>query len=78
MPKPCGEFVETVAYVDASDAANKKTRRSHTGYVMFCNKAPVLWFSKQTKNTVEASTFGSEFIALKQCVEAITHLRYKL
>ena len=41
------------------------------------NSAPVIWYSKR-QNTVEASTFGSEFIALKACVEAITHLRYKL
>jgi hypothetical protein len=27
---------------------------------------------------VEASTFSSEFIALKTCIEAITALRYKL
>jgi len=77
MPKPRGRGVETLAYVDASHAANKKTRRSHTGYVIFVNSAPVLWHSKK-QNTVEASTFGSEFIALKACIEAITHLRYKL
>ena len=77
MPEPRGMSVETTAYVDASHAANKKTRRSHTGYLIFVNSAPVLWYSKR-QNTVEASTFGSEFIALKACVEAITHLRYKL
>ena len=27
---------------------------------------------------IEARTFGSEYIALKECVEAITHLRFKL
>ena len=30
------------------------------------------------QNTVEASTFGAAFIALKTCVEAIVHLQYKL
>ncbi|CAJ1933593.1 unnamed protein product [Cylindrotheca closterium] len=77
MPKPRGRQVGSLAYVDASHAANKKTRRSHTGYVIFLNRAPIVWHSRR-QNTVEASTFGAEFIALKSCIEAITHLRYKL
>ena len=60
-----------------SRAANQQTRRSHTGYVIFVNRAPVLRYSKR-QNTVEASTFSSEFIALKACTEAIVHLRFKL
>ena len=44
---------------------------------MFCNKAPIIWHSKQ-QNTVEASTFGSEFQAMKNAVELIEALRYKL
>jgi hypothetical protein len=77
MPPPRGRGVDTLAYVDASHAANKKTRRSHTGYVIFLNSAPIIWYSKK-QSTVEASTFGAEFMALKVCIEAITHLRYKL
>lgn len=77
MPEPHGRPVLMTAFVDASHAANKKTRRSHTGYVIFINRAPIVWHSKK-QNTIEASTFGSEFIAMKACVEAITHLRYKL
>ncbi|CAJ1955423.1 unnamed protein product [Cylindrotheca closterium] len=77
MPKPRGRRVGSLAYVDALHAANKKTRRSHTGYVIFLNRAPIIWHSRR-QNTVEASTFGAEFIALKSCIEAITHLRYKL
>jgi hypothetical protein len=76
-PKPRGRSVGSTAWVDASHGANKKTRKSHTGYVIFLNRAPILWHSKR-QNTVEASTFGSEFIALKSCIEAITHLRFKL
>lgn len=44
---------------------------------MFCNRAPVIWYSKR-QNGVESSTFGSEFIALKSAVELISVLRYKL
>ena len=53
------------------------TRRSHTGILTFLNMAPVCWFSKR-QNTVESSTFSSEFIALKTAVEHIMALRYKL
>ena len=77
MPEPHGKPVLMTAWVDASHAANKKTRRSHTGYVIFVNRAPIVWHSKK-QNTVEASTFGSEFIAMKACIEGITYLRYKL
>lgn len=77
IPEPLGREITTTAYVDASHAANKVTRRSHTGFILFLNRAPVLWYSKR-QNTVEASTFSSEFIAAKCCVEHITALRFKL
>jgi hypothetical protein len=41
------------------------------------NRAPILWFSKR-QNTVETSTFGSEFVALRIATELIQGLRYKL
>ena len=77
MPKPRGRGVNITAFVDASHAANKVTRRSHTGFLIFLNRAPIIWYSKR-QNTVESSTFSSEFIAMKACVEHITALRYKL
>ena len=77
MPEPRGQSVNTTAFVDASHATNKVTRRSHTGFIIFVNRAPVSWFSKRQK-TVESSTFSSEFIAMKACVESIQTLRFKL
>ena len=41
------------------------------------NRAPIIWYSKR-QNTVEASTFGSEFQAIKNAVELTESLRYKL
>ena len=77
MPLPRGMVVEITAYCDASYATNKVTRKSHTGFIIFVNKAPVIWHSKK-QNTVEGSTFGAEYIALKACIEAIVSLRFKL
>ncbi|KAI2503237.1 Reverse transcriptase (RNA-dependent DNA polymerase) [Fragilaria crotonensis] len=77
MPVPRGRSVTTTAYVDASHGANKVTRRSHTGYILFLNRAPIVWYSKK-QQTVETSAFSAEFIAMKACLEAIEHLRFKL
>ena len=77
MPKARGRSVVTTAMVDASHGANKITRRSHSGHVLFVNRAPVKWYSKR-QQTVETSAFSSEFIAMKHCLEDIEHLRFKL
>ena len=77
MPEPLGNPVQTLAYVDANHAGNIKTRRSHSGILIYVNQAPIVWYSKR-QNTVEASSFGSEYIALRICTEMVEALRYKL
>ena len=77
MPKPRGNSMSTHCFVDANHASDTETRRSQTGILLFCNSAPVIWFSKR-QNSVEASTFGSEFTAMKNAIELIEALRYKL
>ena len=47
MPRPRVRSVVTSAFVDASHRANRVTRRSHSGYVLFINRAPVKWMSKR-------------------------------
>lgn len=77
MPPPRGNSMSTHCFVDASHGSDRATRRSQTGILLFCNKAPTIWHSKR-QNTVEASTFGSEFQAMKNAVELAEALRYKL
>jgi hypothetical protein len=77
IPEPRGKEVGIHCFVDASHAADKVTRRSQTGILIFINKAPITFYSKR-QNSVETSTFGSEFTACKQAVELIKALRYKL
>ena len=77
MPEPRGKQVQLTCFVDADHAGCKETRRSHTGVLIFVNRAPILWFSKR-QTTVETSTFGSEIIALRISVELVEGLRYKL
>lgn len=77
MPEPLGNEVSIHCFVDASHASDMATRRSQTGILIFINKAPVIFYSKR-QNSVETSTFGSEFTATKQAIELVKALRYKL
>jgi hypothetical protein len=63
--------------VDVDHAGDKLTRQSRTGVVIFLNGAPIYWYSKK-QTTVETSSFGSEFVALKIATETLRGLRYKL
>ena len=65
MPKPKGKPVITSCFVDANHAGNVVTRRSYSGILLYVNKnAPFVWYSKR-QNTVESSSFGSKFVALR-------------
>ena len=64
IPEARGEEVDITVFVDAGHAGNKITRRSYTGIIIYVNMTPIIWFSKR-QNTVESSTFGSEFVALR-------------
>ena len=77
MPEPRGEPVSMTCFCDADHAGCLQTRRSHTGVIIFVNRAPILWHSKR-QNTVETASFGSEFVAMKTAIEMIEALRYKL
>lgn len=76
-PEPRGKPVQINCFVDSDHAGNTITRRSQTGILIYLNMAPIFWFSKK-QNTVETSTFSSEFVALKIAAEKIISLRYKL
>ena len=77
MPEPRGDSVTINEFVEASHASDKRTRRSHKGYVTFLNRAPIIFYSKQ-QSTVKSSTFSNKFIAMKTCTEHIILLRFKL
>jgi hypothetical protein len=76
-PAPRGNPILILCFVDADHAGNRITRRSYSGIIIFCNCAPIQWYSKH-QNTVESSSFGSEFVALRIANEMIKALRYKL
>jgi hypothetical protein len=77
MPEPRGRSVTSTCFVDADHAGCRLTRRSHSGVLIFVNRAPIIWFSKR-QATVESSTFGSESVAMRIAFDLIEGLRYKL
>ncbi|CAJ1952577.1 unnamed protein product [Cylindrotheca closterium] len=77
MPEALGQAVKIVMFVDASHASNLVTRQSRTGVLILLNHAPIVWYLKK-QNTVETSSFGSAFAALKTGVELVEGLVYKL
>ena len=77
MPEPRGLGFIMCAKVDADHASDTITRRSRMGFLVYLICAPIYWWSKK-QNSMESSSFGSKFIAMKQCCEYVRGLRYKL
>jgi hypothetical protein len=43
MPPPLGKEVDLHMMVDSDHAGEKRTRCSRTGFIIFCNLAPIIW-----------------------------------
>jgi hypothetical protein len=76
-PEPLGKPLSIHCIVDANLAGDVVTRRSQTDILIFLNRAPVVWHCKR-QNTVESSTFRLEIVAMKNAIELIKSLKYKL
>ena len=77
MPKPRGNGMIMMVYVDGDHAGDTVTRISRTGFVIFLNSAPIYWSSKK-QTSCKTSSFGSEFCAMKQATCHLRGLCYKL
>ena len=75
MPKMAS--TDITCYFDADHASDLVTRRSVTGILLFLGSTPVRWYSKR-QNTVESSTYGSEFVAARISKDMVMEFRYKL
>ena len=51
-------------FSNADHAGNQATCCSFTGILIYVNRVPIIWNSKK-QNTLETSTFGSEFVAMR-------------
>ena len=77
MPGPRGQSMRMICYVDSDHAGDNVRRRSRTGFLVFLQSMPIYWMSKK-QTSIETSSFGSEFIVMKQCTEYVRGLRYRL
>jgi hypothetical protein len=77
MPKPRGKTLVIRLFVDSDHAGDVLVRRSRTGFIIYLNGAPIIWYSKR-QGTIETSVFGAEFVAMKVGFETCRGLRYKL
>ena len=76
-PPPRGKPMQITVFADAAHADCLVTRCSTTGIIIFINGTPIQWYSKR-QNTVESSTYGSEFVAMRIATELTIGLRADL
>jgi hypothetical protein len=74
---PLGKDIDLRMMDDSDHAGEKRTRHSYTGFMIFCNLAPIVWLLKQ-QATNETSVFGAEFVAMKHGIKTLRRLRYKI
>jgi hypothetical protein len=77
FPEPLVPEMDINIFVDANHAHNKVMGRSVTRLFCFVGSTPVSWRSKR-QASVQTSTFGAEFTALKKAVKEGITLRYYL
>ena len=70
MPEPKGKSVANAEMLS-------RDARILLGTINYVQNAPIICFSKR-QNTVESSSFGSEFVALRAAKDLLVPLRYKL
>jgi hypothetical protein len=76
-PVARGKAIDLRLFVDSDHAEEQFMHRSRTGFVIYLNMAPFVWFSKR-QPTVDSSVFGAEFVSMKNGIETTGGLRYKL
>jgi hypothetical protein len=76
-PLPRGRYVVTTTYVDANLFHDHINGRALTAVLHLINGTPIDWYCKR-QATVEAATYGSEFVAARTAVDQIIDLRYTL
>ena len=77
VPEPQGKQVDICMFVDSNHAGDKVSCRSRSGFLINGDNTLVQWFSKK-QSTGETSVFGAKFVTMKQGIDALRGLRYKL
>ena len=76
-PEHQGQEVDIIMFVDSDHEGDKVSHRSRSSFLKYMSTTHMQWFSKK-QSTVETSVFGAEFIAIKQSIDALRGLSFKL
>ena len=77
MSEPLGQPFVMIFFVNSDHAGESVTRRSRTGCIIFLKNESIYWISKK-QSSCKTSTFGSNFVAMKQATEYVRGVWYKL
>ena len=77
MPAPRGVGFTMTVYVDCDLGGDCVTRSSRTGFAVFLNGVTI-YLMRKKQSSCEFSTYGLELTDMKQAVEYVRGLRYKL
>ena len=76
-PKPKGRAVQISCFVDSYHGGDQINQIPRTGILVLLNSDPIMWYLKR-ENTVDNSTFCSDFLSTNQAVEMLKVPKYKL
>lgn len=77
LPVPLMNELSTNIFIDSNHGHDRITGRSITGMISFVGRTPITNVSKR-QSSVQTTTFGAEFVALKKAVEEAITIRYYL
>ncbi len=73
MPEPLGRGINVHMMCDSDHAGDKRTRCSHTSFLIFYNMAFIDWVSKK-QATIKTSVFGANFVAMQHGMDMLQGL----
>ena len=76
-PEPLGRYVTLTHFVDANLMHDLTTGKSCCAILHLINQMPLDWYTKKLA-TVETSTYGTEIVSARICMEQIIDLRTTL
>lgn len=72
--RPQAQTLELKFFVDSDHAADKKDRKSRTGWIGYLNNCAFTWYSRK-QDSVSISTAEAEYIAMSDCCKEIRRVR---
>lgn len=77
LSKPLMKELASNIFIDSNHGHDQITGRSFTGMISFVGRTSICQMSKR-QSSIQTTTFGAEFVALKKALEEAITLRYYL